>query len=103
MVRFPHWADRVIDDFARPLAALRAAGREVPEARAEVCSPEDRVKHEPGHQENRSGGTHPVVSFGLSAGSGGPYGVSVSSNPSCARARRLIPRNTRIVVTPSAA
>ena len=42
VVGLPHRADRVVDHLAGPLAALGAAGDQVPEAGAEVGAAEDR-------------------------------------------------------------
>ena len=56
MVRFPHRADRVVDDFARLLPTLRATRRQVPEARTEIRSPEDCVHSDGGEQDDCSSG-----------------------------------------------
>ena len=53
MVRFPHRADRVVDHRARALAALGAAGDEVPEPGAEVGAAEERVRGDAEEQHDR--------------------------------------------------
>ena len=62
VVGLPHRPDRVVDQRARPLAARRAAGGEVPEPRAEVGAAEQRV----GGDRRRASTPGDDVGFGSS-------------------------------------
>src|SRR5262249_19050993 len=108
VVRFPHRADRVVDECARLRPALRPARDQVPEAGPEVRATEEGVRGHADEQDHRDevGFAHDAPApTGSSSGGGatgprGPYGTSVSST-SAARKRRLIARSTFTSTTPT--
>ena len=105
VVALPDGADRVVDHLARPLAAGRSSGDQIPEPGAEVGAAEDRVQHDGEQQQHGDGGAHGTGTrsseSGVSmSGPRGPYGTSWSGT-SRSRNRRLILRRIRIVVMAS--
>ena len=108
VVGLPDRPDRVVDDGARTLAALGAAGGEVPEAGAEVGAAEHRVGDDADEQHDGDRVGHPTGS--CSSALGRPaigsrravrhVGLGLSS-AGRSRQRRLIRRRTRTSVTPT--
>src|SRR5512144_465868 len=103
MVRFPYRSDRMLDGAAWTLAPSGSTGSEVPEARPEVSTAEDGVRHQGEKEDQGDCGAHRIASSwpGVTTGARGPYGVSSSVKPPARRKRLLIPRRTRTVVIPT--